>query len=381
MARIALLSDRLDPALGGGPRWVASLAAHLAAAGHEVHLVGFAPAPPDLPGRHHPLPDPGWPAARARAAAAALARIAPERVWDGGVGLGADVLQPQTGSEAWSLGRFIAAMPPARRLRATLQPWTIAHRAAMAAFERRQCAAAGRIVAMSSLVREVLVSRRGADPARIAVIPNGVDLAAFAPERLAPLRGPARAAFGAGDSALFLLAAHNLRLKGAETALRALALLRGEGRDARLLLAGGPPDAALRALAARLLPAEAVRFAGPVADMAPCYAAADALLHPARWDAFGLVVAEAMASALPVIASRATGAAEHLAEGESGFVVAAEDCRAIAARMALLCDPARRAAMGRAALAGSLRLGLADNLRAVARLIEAPRGPAGGPPA
>jgi UDP-glucose:(heptosyl)LPS alpha-1,3-glucosyltransferase len=371
MARIALLSDRLDPALGGGPRWVSAFAAHLGDAGHEVHLVGFDPAPLDLPGQHHPLPDPAWPGARARAVASALARIAPDRVWDGGVGLGADVLQPQTGSEAWSLARFIAAMPPARRLRATLQPWTIPRRAAMVRAERQRCAAAGRIVAMSSLVRDLLVARRGADPARVEMIPNGVPLEAFSAERLAPRRSAARA--GAGDATLFLLAAHNPRLKGAETALRALALLRGGGCDARLLLAGGWPDDGLRRLAARVLPPEAVRFAGPVADMAPCYAAADALLHPARWDAFGLVVPEAMAAGLPVIASRQTGAAEHLTDGRNGFVVAAEDARQIAARMALLCDGPRRRAMGEAARAASAPLAIGRNLAAVAALLLAPR--------
>jgi UDP-glucose:(heptosyl)LPS alpha-1,3-glucosyltransferase len=381
MARIALLSDRLDPALGGGPRWVSALAAQLAGAGHEVHLVSFDRGPLDLPGRHHALPDPLWPAARARALAPVLARIAPERVWSGGVGLGADVLQPQTGSEAWSLARFIAAMPPARRLRATLQPRTIARRIAMARFERRQCAAAGQIVAISERVREVLVARCSADPARIVVVPNGVAPDGFAPARLGGLRGASRAAFGAGDAVLFLLAGHNLRLKGAAAALRALALLRGAAADARLqggaaearlLLAGGPPDDGLRRLAARLLPAEAVCFAGPVTDMAPCYAAADALVHPARWDAFGLVVAEAMAAGLPVIASTDTGAAAHLAEGRSGFIVAAEDVRGLAARMALLCEAPRRRAMGEAARAASGALGLAANLAAVAALIAAP---------
>jgi glycosyltransferase involved in cell wall biosynthesis len=77
------------------------------------------------------------------------------------------------------------------------------------------------------------------------------------------------------------------------------------------------------------------------------YAAADAFLFPSPYDAFGMVVSEAMATGIPVITSRQAGASELITRGVSGFVNDAWDIDAMAADLrALVADPGLREAIG-----------------------------------
>ncbi|MBI4327208.1 MAG: glycosyltransferase family 4 protein [Chloroflexi bacterium] len=74
-----------------------------------------------------------------------------------------------------------------------------------------------------------------------------------------------------------------------------------------------------------------VRFHGPESDTSTAYRAADLFVYPSTYDAFGMVVAEAMATALPVIVGKDIGAAEWIISGENG----------------LLCDPRQPASLRR----------------------------------
>jgi UDP-glucose:(heptosyl)LPS alpha-1,3-glucosyltransferase len=69
------------------------------------------------------------------------------------------------------------------------------------------------------------------------------------------------------------------------------------------------------------------------------FAAADAFVFPTLYDSFGLVICEAMASGLPVVTSRAAGAAELITDGEDGLLTDQPwDADAIAAHLARLRD-------------------------------------------
>jgi glycosyltransferase involved in cell wall biosynthesis len=68
-----------------------------------------------------------------------------------------------------------------------------------------------------------------------------------------------------------------------------------------------------------------VRFLAPTPELERYYAAADALVFPTTYDAFGMVVLEAMASALPVFTSDCAGAAELIDHGRDGFVFSLDD--------------------------------------------------------
>lgn len=90
-----------------------------------------------------------------------------------------------------------------------------------------------------------------------------------------------------------------------------------------------------------------VRFLAPTSELERYYAAADALVFPTTYDAFGMVVLEAMASALPVFTSNCAGAAELIDHGKDGFVFSLDDWAEATA--AGLSDPDSLRTVGREA--------------------------------
>jgi UDP-glucose:(heptosyl)LPS alpha-1,3-glucosyltransferase len=157
---------------------------------------------------------------------------------------------------------------------------------------------------------------------RIHVIHNGVDLQRFNPEETASRRAAARRSFGLhDDETAFLFVSNNYRLKGLHDLLRALALLRKKDKSFRLVVIGRSQQAPFARLASRLGVKDAVRFAGPVEDLRDGYAAADVLVHPSYYDAFGFVGIEAMACGLSVVCSRNCGVSEIMTDGQGSVLV------------------------------------------------------------
>jgi len=105
-----------------------------------------------------------------------------------------------------------------------------------------------------------------------------------------------------------------------------------------------------RQLAARLNVADRIRFHGPESETWRAYQAADVLVHPSVYDAFGLVVAEAMAAELPVIAGRSIGAAEWIVPEKNGLLCDPADPATLRAALEWLrADSERARTLGRAA--------------------------------
>ncbi len=368
--RIVLTAPRLNPESGGLAHWVSQFAGHLMRRGHDVHLIGFESAPCDLPATAHLLRDPGDPWARARAVAACIGRLRPDLVHDSGVAPQADVFQPATGSERISERAVIGAGGPCRRLKARLSPRVFQRHRAMASLECRQCSKACTIVAMSRLVQELLMGLYPVPARRIQVIHNGVDTQVFHPEARRRHRLHARRQLGLGDETLFLLVAHNLLLKGADTAIAALARL-PSGSRARLAIAGGEADASWHQRVRRAGLEDRVLFLGPGQDIPRLHAAADALVHPSRWDACSLVTIEAMASGLPVITTSRNGASELITDGQSGFIVPADSEVLLADRLQRCLDAPLRTRMGGAARVAAQAHDLDTTLSAVEALLLA----------
>ena len=185
-------------------------------------------------------------------------------------------------------------------------------------------AAGERVVCVSETVRQhVLRHYPRVDPARLRVIPRGVDPAAF-PRRPWPDAG-ARARAAAlhpqldGDGPLLLMPGRGTRLKGHADALALLAGLRAHGADARLWLAGAR-DAGRAHYVAELEQAaraarigDAVAITAPTADIADAYAASDLVLQLSRRpEAFGRTVLEALCSGRPVLGWDHGGVGEQL---------------------------------------------------------------------
>ena len=93
---------------------------------------------------------------------------------------------------------------------------------------------------------------------------------------------------------------------------------------------------------------DTVHLSGFRADAQAIIAAGDLFVMPSRAEPFGLVLLEAMALGRPIIATRAGGPMEIVADGATGLLTRAGDASALAAAIAALLDePERRAAMGR----------------------------------
>ncbi len=156
----------------------------------------------------------------------------------------------------------------------------------------------------------------GADPAKLHVMRNGVDLERFRPEPQAE----ARAKLGWGAGHWLLSVGHLIERKGHHIAIEALVHL----PDVRLAIVGaGPEDAALRALAARLGVAERVHFAGqvPNTELRWWYSAADALVLCSSREGWANVLLESMACGTPVVATNIWGTPEVVAAPEAGVLM------------------------------------------------------------
>jgi len=170
-----------------------------------------------------------------------------------------------------------------------------------------------RVVCVSTTVRDYV--RRHypeTDPARLRVVPRGIDVAEFPraplPDRAARARVAAVHPALAGNGPLLLLPGRGTRLKGHADALALLGNLRGEGVDARLWMPGAREEgreryvAGLEAEAALGGFADALAITPPTSAIAEAYAASDLVLQLSRKpESFGRTVIEALSVGRPVI--------------------------------------------------------------------------------
>jgi len=200
------------------------------------------------------------------------------------------------------------------------------------------------VICNSEMVRREIASRFGTDAAKLELIRNAVDSAYFNPG----LRGEMRAGVREQlciprDANVVLHVGSGFERKGVASLIRALA--RAPSRP-WAIVAGRDKRSARYAALARALGIESrVRFVGTVSDVRPYHAAADSFALATLYDPFPNAAIEAMASGLPVVTTPKCGAAEMLAEGESGFVRDALDVEGLASALERL-DPDSAARMG-----------------------------------
>ncbi|MFT3761249.1 MAG: glycosyltransferase [Pseudoxanthomonas sp.] len=216
-----------------------------------------------------------------------------------------------------------------------------------------------RVICVSNTVRDYLLRHYSdIDPAKLRVIPRGIDPAQFPraprPDAAARARIASEHPRLGGDGPLLLLPGRGTRLKGHADALRLLAGLRRAGDDARLWLPGarerGREDyiAEMENEAAMLDVADAIAFTPPTARIAEAYAASDLVLQLSRKpEAFGRTVIEALSVGRPVLGWAHGGVGELLAELQPPGAVAPIDEAALlrAARSLLAQAPPPLATM------------------------------------
>jgi glycosyltransferase involved in cell wall biosynthesis len=176
----------------------------------------------------------------------------------------------------------------------------------------------------------------GADPEKISVGINSVDTDFFQ-KRVASLKGERAADDGSMTRILYV--GHLQRRKGLDLVLRALAQIRHD--DIILDVVGDGPERAEYEALARQLGLDCVNFLGyrKKEDLPEFYAAADIFVFPSVEEVFGLVLVEAAAAGLPLVASKlAGGTADLVREGRNGYVVDPRDIDEMGERLRRLCD-------------------------------------------
>jgi len=211
-----------------------------------------------------------------------------------------------------------------------------------------------RVIANSQFTAGRIIAASGVDPARLTVIPRGVDLEVFDPARVAPdridklVRG-----WGLGEKNGYrlLMSARLTSWKGHLVAIAAISellarrrALGATGQDPGLTLVfcggaqgNGEFERRLRTSIDERGVRDMVHLVGDCADMPAAYAWADAVLAPSlRPEAFGRAAVEAAAMGKPVIASNHGGARETIVDGKTGFLVEPGNASALADAIAKL---------------------------------------------
>jgi glycosyltransferase involved in cell wall biosynthesis len=194
----------------------------------------------------------------------------------------------------------------------------------------KQLAKARVVIAISQATKETLERHTPVPPARIVVVPYGVN-ATF--RRVERARAARRASAGVESTAnVVLQVATKGRYKNTPVVLKAFAELRGRAADVALVRIGAPFHDDERELAERLGIEASVRYLGAVSDdrtLAEWYSAADVLVFPSLWEGFGWPPLEAMACGTPVVASNVPAVREVV--GDAGILVPPDDPSAVAA--------------------------------------------------
>jgi UDP-glucose:(heptosyl)LPS alpha-1,3-glucosyltransferase len=186
------------------------------------------------------------------------------------------------------------------------------------------------IIANSERGKTEILAHYRANPLRIRVIYNSVDLDRFRPaDQESRVKTRTQAGLG-DDDRIVLFVGSGFARKGLDTAISALGHLAPSSTRVTLLVVGRGDMGRYARLAASLGLGNRVRFVGPVTDVTPWYHAADVLLLPTLYDPFANVCLEALACGLPVVTTAANGAAEALTADIGVVVEDAQDVEAVA---------------------------------------------------
>jgi glycosyltransferase involved in cell wall biosynthesis len=195
--------------------------------------------------------------------------------------------------------------------------------------ERGLSRLADRIVTITDALHRFTVDRVGVPADKVETIHYGLDNVPDAWGVNPPDGVP-------GAARVLLAVARLTDQKGIDVAIRALPAL---PEDTVLVVLGeGPERPALLQLARALGVESRVFLLGRVPDVAAWLGRATVLVHPARWEGFGLGVLEAMLAGLPVVATNVSALPELVIDGETGVLVKPDDAEALATGIARALD-------------------------------------------
>ncbi|MFQ5672952.1 MAG: glycosyltransferase family 4 protein [Nitrospinales bacterium] len=349
--KIAIIRQRYVP-YGGAETFSSDYIRQIADAGNEAHVFASEWTPDDRPGIHfHKVPVVRLNALTrllsfALAAKRLLKRESFDLIQSHERTLYQDIYRAGDGCHKEWLERRNAFLSPAKKLSIAVNPF---HRAALAI--EKFIFTPGhykKIVAISEMVKRDIQKHYAVPDRDIVVIYNGVALEKFHPKNKA-LHGEAvRQRLGVPrDAFLLLTVGSGFERKGLKFLIRALAHLRNDAW--RLLVIGKGNWNRYRAFAPPAMRGKMIHLP-QVGDIEKYYAAADTFVLPAIYEPFGNVHLEALATSLPVVAGKNSGAAELIAHKQNGMVLQRPgDPKEIADHINFLFDPGIRQEMGRRA--------------------------------
>jgi 1,2-diacylglycerol 3-alpha-glucosyltransferase len=389
--RIAVFGETYLPYLSGVTVSTEALARGLGAAGHEVLLIVPRPAEgadPGTAGAVGPDPRVAWlPSFQVPGPAPAGYRVpwpVPSTALEAAVAFGPNIIHAQSPFSSGLMARRLA-----RRLgvplvfthhtrfgdyRHYLGPLAGPGSALMDAYLQRFWRGCAAIVApgteLSSEIRDRLGARQRT---LVRTIPTGIEVAALAKM---PAVDPRPQAGWPADAVVVATLGRLAPEKSVDLAVDAFAeVAAGEAAIRLLMIGGGPSEALLRQRVAQPDLAGRVHLTGlrPRSEALSLAKGADLFLGASRTETQGLVLAEALAVGLPVVALAGPGVSDSVREGVDGLIVPAEPAadrrtRLAAAVRGLLRDPARRAAMAAAAVAGADRFDVATRIGSIVSL-------------
>jgi glycosyltransferase involved in cell wall biosynthesis len=206
------------------------------------------------------------------------------------------------------------------------------------------------MTAVSQAVADELVRRQAAEPGRLIVVPNGVDVAEHRHDDRA--RAAVRRELALGSRFVWLAAGRLVPAKAYHTLIEAVIEVRHSHPELTLLIAGdGPLEAVLRSLVTERGLLANVQLLGRRGDIPALMSAADAYVMSSDWEGLPLALLEAASGSLPTVATNVAGNGEVVVDGETGYLVPPGDPMALAQGMERVMDMTddERSAVGEAA--------------------------------
>ncbi len=185
-----------------------------------------------------------------------------------------------------------------------------------------------KIIAISEMVKKNIIDNYGVPPADIEVIYNGVNIERFHPRNRERYKNEIRQKHGLSDTDFVVLfVGSGFERKGVKFLVKAVESI---SAPVSLMIVGKGSDARIKNIVGH----QKVIFCGPQKDIHKYYAASNIFVFPTMYEPFGNVHLEALASGLPVITTKYSGAAEIIKDGVTGFVVGdPDDYEAIAEKI------------------------------------------------
>ncbi len=328
--RLLFLSTTMG--MGGADQQLLTIAGGLRARGHEVMIVSLTPlGPMGLEARRLGIATKSLAMRRGVPDPRGLVRLARlVRSWK------PDLLHSHM-VHANLLARAVRLVAPVPALVSTIHSIYDGGRLRMAAY-RLSNRLVDQMTIVSQAAADRFIAERIIPSELLRVVPNGVDTERF--RNVPPeARESVRRALGIGGEFVWLAVGRFETAKDYPNMLHAFAAVRKRHPQALLLLVGrGSLQPETEALARTLKLADGVRFLGVRRDVAEVMSAADGYVMSSAWEGMPIVLLEAAAAGLPIVATRVGGNQEVVQDERTGFLVPSRDSEALARAMLRLME-------------------------------------------